>query len=89
MTDRQTLDLDADGSLVMRIVMLRDKPGSDRQAAFPASRVASCRNRLPQADSLKGRLMEVFADNSLPAIIGQLKDLGLIGQRCIVRSKLR
>jgi len=70
MTDRHTLDLDADGSPVMRIVMLRDKPGSDRQAVFPAARIAGSRHRLSSADSLKGRLVEVFADNLLSAIIG-------------------
>jgi len=61
MTDRQALDLDADGSPVVRIVMLRDKPGSGRQAMFPAARIAGSRHRLSSADSLKGRLVEVFA----------------------------
>jgi len=69
MTDRHTLNLDADGSPVMRIVMLRDKPGSGWQAIFPAARLSGSRHCLSSADSLKGRLVEVFADYLLSAIV--------------------
>ena len=70
MTDRYTSDFDADGGPVMRIVMLRNKPGTDWQAVFPAACIANCRHRPSSADSLEGRLVEVLADNLLSAIIG-------------------
>src|ERR1700761_8066380 len=50
MADRHALDLDADSSPVMRIVMLSNKPGTDWQAVFPAARIASSRYRLPSAN---------------------------------------
>jgi hypothetical protein len=89
MTDRHTLDLDADGVAVIRIVMLRNKPGTDRQAVFPAACIPSSRHRPSSADLLESRLVEVLADNLLSAIIGQLKNLGLIGRRRTFRFRLR
>jgi hypothetical protein len=89
MTDRQTLDLDADGVPVIRIIMLRNKPGTDRQAVFPAACVPSSRHRPSSADLFESRLVEVLADNLLSTIIGQLKNFGLIGRRRAFRSRLR
>jgi len=82
MADRRALDVDTNGGLVIRIVVLRDKPSSDRQAVFPAARVASSRHPLSSADALKGRLVEVLADDPLSAIVGQPNHLGGIATIC-------
>jgi hypothetical protein len=71
MADRRALDVDTNGGLVIRIVVLRYKPRSDWQAVFPAARVASSRHSLSSADALKDRLVEVLAYDPLPAIVWQ------------------
>ena len=65
MANRRALDFDTNGGLVIRIVVLSDKPSSDRQAVFPAAPVASSRHPLSLADVLKDRLVEVLADDPL------------------------
>jgi hypothetical protein len=70
MANRRAPDVDAHGVPVMRIVVLRDQPGSDRQAVFPATRFPGSRHLLSPANALKGRLAEMLTDDSLPAIVG-------------------
>src|SRR6266581_7548266 len=68
--DRRALNVDTDGVPVMRIAVLRDQPGSNRQAGFPAACLAGSRHPLSSADALKSRLVEVLTDDTLPGITG-------------------
>lgn len=70
MTDRHTSALDADRGRVMLVVVLGNKPGTDRQAVFPAACITSRWHHPSAADSLERRLVEVLADNLLSAITG-------------------
>src|SRR6266480_2174876 len=89
MADHRTLDFNTDSVPVMWIAVLGDKPSNDRQAVCPTVHSANSWHLLSLADALKGWLIKMLAHDRLPAIAGQLKNLGGLTELCTARNIFR